>query len=267
MECAELLDALKKGERLDGPEAAAHLAGCAGCSALQGGTWAFQLRRAGKEEEVDMQALKASLDARLAREDGFLGWLKSRPTWVRHLLLAVFVLPCPIVMALAAGASCPRNDLHSYPMGRFAAELSCLALVAIAGVIGALRPLHRPAPRNRAAAIVAGMALLLALGLTLLPRAHDHPQPDLPASHCLVNGLVFGLPLVVSTLLLSRWVTWPVIALAGAAAGMFGDLALHLLCPVPDPVHLLLGHASVVALYVGMAGLAWLVRGRGARGE
>lgn len=259
MECAELLDALRRGDPLDGPEARAHLAACAGCAALQGGTWAFQLRRAGKEEEVDMQALEAGLAARLAREEGFLGWLRSRPTWQRHLLLLLFVLPCPVVMALSAGASCPRVDLHSYPAARFAVELSCLALVALAGVFAALRPLHRPAARGAAALLAGGVALALAVGLTLLPRAHDHPQAAVPAAHCLINGLVFGLPLVVSTLLLSRWVTWPVLALTGVAAGVFGDLALHLLCPVPDPMHLLMGHASVVAVYVGVAGLAGLV--------
>lgn len=260
MDCADLLDALAAERDLAGPEAAAHLAACPACAALarEAAGWTAELRRAGGPAPVDLVALQAGLSAQLARERGPLGWLRSRPTWLRALLLLAVAPVCPAVIALLRGFPL-RADLAHHWLPRFAMEAGLLALVVLAAAWTALRPLHRPALRPGAALAAVLLVTLLAAGLALLPAAHPHGI-DEPAGTCLVYGLQFGLPLVVCALLLSRLVTWPVVALAGLAAGVLGDLALYLLCPDPRPLHLLLGHASVVATWVGVVLLLGLLR-------
>lgn len=260
MDCAEVLDALAAERALTGPEAAAHLAACSDCAALarDAAGWTGELRRAAGPAPVDLVALQAGLSARLAGERGPLGWLRSRPAWQRALLLLAITPACPAAIALLKGFPL-RADLPHHWLPRFVLEAGLLGLVLLTAVWTALRPVHRPALRPGAALAAVLLATLLAAGLALLPAAHSHGI-DEPAGTCLVYGLQFGLPLAICALLLSRLVTWPVVALAGLAAGVLGDLVLHLLCPDPRPLHLLLGHASVVATWAGVVLLLGLLR-------
>lgn len=260
MDCADVLDALAAERTLTGPEAAAHLAACPDCAGLarDAAGWTGELRRAAGPAPVDLVALQAGLSARLEGERGALGWLRSRPTWQRALLLLAVAPICPAAIALVQGFPL-RADLAHHWLPRFALEAGLLALALLAAVWAALRPVQRPTLRSGAALAAVLLATLLAAGLALLPAAHPHGI-DEPAGACLVWGLQFGLPLAVCALLLSRLVTWPVVALAGLAAGVLGDLALYLLCPDPRPLHLLLGHASVVATWAGVVLLLGLLR-------
>lgn len=265
MSCDELLALLRAGQPLSGAEAAAHLAACDDCATLarelEG--WGSGLLGAGAEPAPDLVALRAGLAARLERERGALGWLRSRPTWMRFLVLLVIAGAGPVVLSGLNGWPL-REDLRALWMPRYVAEAALLALIFLAGAWSALRPVQRPATRPLTAVLALLLALVVALTLALLPQAHQAEHPLEPASACFRAGLQFGLPLAVCALLLARWVSWPVIALTGLAAGTLADLTLHLICPDPRPMHLLLGHASVVALFVGTALLAGLLPARGA---
>ena len=75
---------------------------------------------------------------------------------------------------------------------------------------------------------------------------------------CLVTGLILGLPALVGVDLVQRRrgrFGLPV-ALAVVLAGAVGGLGIFLHCPLVAPAHLLLGHAMVLAVYLGLAVVA-----------
>jgi hypothetical protein len=176
-----------------------------------------------------------------------------------------------LCVALAAlllaivGVLAPRPDLTAYPPGRMLTVFAGLGALLLVSVRLSLRPLHRPPPPAPAVLSVLALSVAAAAGFSLLPAAHvllphTSPAPELGlwqhVRPCLAFGFALGLPLFAALRFFDRGVrlgAWP----AAAALGLLGNLALQLHCPITEPSHLLLGHATV-GLLAAVLLLPWL---------
>src|SRR5205085_5218165 len=118
-------------------------------------------------------------------------------------------------------------------------------------VLVALRPAHRPPlPRWVSGGLSVG-ALLVLLLVTAPPLPGDISEigalEDLihGAIPCFSMGLALGVPIYLWVRALDHEVTRLAALLAGASAGVTGNLALHLHCPNTQPAHILMGHFMV----------------------
>lgn len=144
-------------------------------------------------------------------------------------------------------ASTMRNDLV------FAAIAGGLALLALGLTVGAAAlavPGRSGAARRALGVAATGAALAFLLGPASIVAVHDahwHGPSRLDVG-CLAKGLVAGS---LASLALVAFVTWAAprrrsvaVSLAAAAGAAFGGLAMHAVCPAPDPLHWLYGHAA-----------------------
>ena len=211
-----------------------------------------------------------ALSASLAEEDGLRARLQSLPTWLRRLLGIALVITVVAAVALAG----PRPDLEEFPRWLLGVGLAGMGLVALIGVWAALRPIHRPPPSPWIVAVLAAAGVALPFGLALLPGR----PPTMagvtvpPAPACFAFGSALALPIGVGLLLLLR-IPRPNVACAlliAAAAGLTGNLTLHVHCPANELAHLLAGHASIGVAFLVVAALvakmmamdlkAWMAR-------
>ena len=196
--------------------------------------------------------LAARVRDAVTEDRGLLARLRALPTRGREALAAVVVLALSVAVLLAT----PRHDLSGYPGFRMSLVLGALAVLGLIALRASLRPLHRPSlsPRRRTALALAALATPLVLAV--LPDVYSgaalHAQVTSSvldaAWRCLVFGVVVGAPFLLAALLLDRsgLRLRPHFLFAGAAAALTGNFALQLHCPITDPLHLVLGHASVV---------------------
>jgi peptidoglycan/LPS O-acetylase OafA/YrhL len=202
-------------------------------------------------EPMDLTALEQAVRADLERERGAVAWLRSRSTPARLGLALGFVALVAALVLLVAG----RHDLHVYPLARLVLTVGWFVVAAGACAWLALRPAYLPRPSPAVVAAVAAFALCGPVVVALLPEVHTN---DL-RGHA---GICFGLGsmMAVLALLAGRALDRGAhgtgqLVLAAAAAGLVGNLALALHCPVNHMAHLLLGHATVpLALVLG----AWI---------
>jgi hypothetical protein len=167
-------------------------------------------------------------------------------------------------VVVVVGIGLTRPDLAVYPMLRMELVLAALSLMAAGTAWYALRPLHLaelPGGLHGAAVL---SAVTLPLFLAILPAAHhDHPmaaRPDPflpPTLMCFTFGTVVGAVVLATLWSMERRSRMPgrVVVLATALAGLAGNLALQLQCPVTDPMHLVLGHAMIGAVWTAALGL------------
>lgn len=214
------------------------------------------LRPLGQGPTTVTPAVTARIHDAIRAERGVAAALRAFPTLRREALAAGFVL----VLALLVLAATPRGDLATYPGHRMLLALGLLAVAAAGALRGTLRPLHRPAaPASQWLPIFLGV-LFVPLALAILPDAYTgaplHAHVTVPvldaAWRCLVFGVVTGAPFVVAARFLDRTGLrlHSHLHFAGAAAALAGNLNLQLHCPITDPLHLVLGHATVVAPFV-----------------
>ncbi len=129
--------------------------------------------------------------------------------------------------------------------------------IAVAATWYALRPLYLPEPRWRlrllvAAGLVAPAAVALLPELPTAAAALAEYTPLGSAYYCVADGTLLALPLLLAVRLADRRGLRTGGA-AALAAGTVGVLGLHLQCPLNQPSHLLLGHATLpLALLVGV---------------
>ena len=279
MECADVRDALARGEEPQGPRLDAHLRRCQACSELLdgGGTLGRELgelRSAAVLPATDVGALFGELERGLDRERRLAGRLRSLPTPVRiGLALLALMLLGGVVLALRR-----RVDFDVYPMQRLVPALGAYALLIVATLRVALRPLHVAALPLRYRLGIAIAAVILPFFVAAAPAAHSlHPASlggtaaDLVprALQCFAFGTALALPALCLLWALDRGGhgSWPPALAAAGAAGLTGILALELHCPLTHPAHLVAGHATVGAALVVSYGLViWFRRRAVARG-
>ena len=258
--CTRIQRTLQEGGTLS-PDEAAHVADCSDC------TRAELDAALASPEGLELDGLLEEVRADIAREQGIAGRWRSQPTAVRRGVGLAALLGTALVYGLLR----PRVDMAVFPMPRM------LLLVGIYGFVGALASLgslgsaRRPVLRPRLALVGLAVAVVVSVGLALLPPAHQaHPAslegtgPDFVprALACLLTGLSVALPGVLLLGLGARATghslraPWVLGAVAGALAG---QLALQLHCPIVSSGHRLAGHALLV-IVLGV--VTWVVASR-----
>lgn len=250
MDCDELQRRVESGGDVGGADASAHLRGCPACAAMLEAAPGLPRAPAPTAGGPSWSDLAAALE----REDRPVARVRSWSTPRRLAvgLLAALAVPLSVVLAM------PRPDLGVYPRLRAAIEVLALALAIAGAAVVTLRSLHRPRrPASSVAAAV--LAVLVILGLASLPAAHHDHAASLVgsgadrfgyAAGCLVFGTLCGLPAWFALRWLARdgdrlGVRAIVVAAASAAVGAAGT---YLHCPIVHPVHLWLGHVTVLLL-------------------
>lgn len=200
----------------------------------------------------------AEIEARIARtERPGLWWFRARSTAIRRLVVWG--------VGIASVAFCVvaflRPDWAHYPGSRMAFALGGLAILWAACTFAGTRPIHVPPLSRTSIVTLVVIAISLVFALASLPAAHTAVPSAFPpegktliqhAGPCILFGLAFGVPVYLAVYVVNRG-AYAANVLGLAAAGMLGNLALQLHCPITQPNHLLWGHASVAVLFLGTA--------------
>ena len=211
------------------------------------------LRRAA--DDVDLDDLFSGVRESMAHEEARPATkLRAQPTWRRRLFAVLTVL----LVFTGAGVLKPRPDLGHYPLWLLVLITGAFALLIFISAMTVLRPAYVPGLTRWQRWALGGWAIAAALILAVVPRVHSALRPVAEArawEHalpCFGYGLLAGLPVYILLRLLDRGAPLGRV-LAAAAAGLTGNLVLELHCPVGGSEHLMMGHALVVAVFVGAA--------------
>jgi hypothetical protein len=208
-------------------------------------------REAVKDRDAPIEGLFERVSGEVRRERGARAWLRSRPTGVRLALALGAVLVVGAVFTVIGRDHAPFGPI------------ALLALIATLTVVVALRPIHRPALPRWVEISTLGLATGAPLALAGIAVFGDPTPVEGDLWYCFGLGVAIALPIVACVALLDRgsraWST----VLAAAAAGLAANIALDAHCRSTEPVHLVLGHALVVILYVAVAGALVAIRRRG----
>ena len=262
MDCSQIRDSFLNGEPVHAAQVDEHLASCPQCRALF-----EQDQRLGRglaAQATDASSLSPDffeqIEQRLARETGPRAWLRSRPSQLRFLFL---VLPLLLVL-IAGGLLRQRADFAQYPLPRVILLL-CVYFLAI--TLAFAKELSE-APRSEPLTDHWGL-VVFALAVPIL--AAFAPATELSrqaaadgALSCFGYGALFTLPIAALIWAFDRddRPSLRTVCLGAAALGLAANLLLELHCGNGNPVHVLLGHASLSVAWLA----AWAVaRGLSAR--
>jgi hypothetical protein len=240
--CAELRDAIRRGERPAGADVDRHVAECAACRELLASPGLGRLLSAPEPALVLDPALEAHVAADLARERGLRATLRALPTWQRVLLAC----------AMAASLSALQVWLRPSPgRGDWVAPFAAAFLLVCAVLLGSARA--TPAWQKLG-------TLVLSAGLPALLWAVTATDTGALASpwSCFAYGGAFSLPLLGLFVLLERRDRLGPVdaALLAGALGLVAVIVLEYHCASAHRGHLLLGHASIGWAFVAIA-LGW----------
>jgi hypothetical protein len=264
MECADLRAALLSGQTPRGAEVDAHARTCAACAELLAGDTALGRRLAGhareaaRASESDVVPDFSRVQEAILAERSAAGWLRSRTTLARVSLLLSAVLGVALFQLLWFR----RADFDLYPTTPFLVVIAAFSLLIGLALAACVRPLHEPRLSAWSLRGLIGGGLVMPLLLYAGQPVHaSHPSsiagagPDLlpRAGACFLYGFLLVLPVLVLARAVDRGEhrIGRAALCAGLAAGLTGNLALHLHCPITHAGHLLLGHASLVLVLVG----------------
>lgn len=197
------------------------------------------------------QSLAVSVQELVEKDQGIFASLLALPTWLRIATASGVVGALSLAILLAT----PRPDLATYPAWRMALAVGIFAVMAFFSLQAALRPLSRPRydlPRRMALTVAILSAPLV---MSVLPDAHSGALLQFhfaesfftAAVSCFLFGGITGAPFVLAAYLLDRTnlKMRRDLVFAGGAAALTGNLTLQFHCPLTDPLHLVLGHATV----------------------
>jgi hypothetical protein len=165
-------------------------------------------------------------------------------------------------LALNIGLSQARDDVRELPaafvVAQFVLPLGLAAVALWAAIAPGKRGLGWSAPLLRFAIACCLLGFLATSWLGPLLHTHSD-EPFGSALKCWLVASAWGtLPLLAGAFAFAR--AFPAAAreraaLLGGAAGALSGAAIHLVCPVNDTTHLLVGHFSAVLTAVALA--AW----------
>lgn len=261
MDCSQIRDSflgsVQRAE-LSQAELDAHLANCPQCKALfeQDAELGRTLAAGVSASPSFPDDLFEQLEQKVARESGVRAWLRSRPTRLRF----VTALSLLLIVVIGGGLLRHRADFAEYPALRVVLLL-CVYFVAIALAFAKELSVQR---RPNALSDYLG---LLAFGLSVPVLAMFAPATDSSrymsssgALSCFCYGALFTLPIALLLWAFDRdqRPALRTVCLSAAALGLAANLLLELHCSNGNPMHVLLGHASL--------GLAWLAAWGAVRG-
>jgi hypothetical protein len=200
----------------------------------------------------DQDAGFSSLTASLASERGLVARLREARTSSRLLAATGAVF---LVLA-GVGFFWSRSRLAPVPLTRVVVVVSVLSVLLALAVRLVLRPMQSPPVSRRALWI----SLLAGLVVPFVFAATPHEAQaaatfSSSALRCFVIGGTLGAAFVGLLYAFDRreLSARPTGFLAAAAGGLAANAALELHCPSTDPLHLVLGHATIgvalLALY------------------
>jgi hypothetical protein len=156
-----------------------------------------------------------------------------------------------------------RLDWSYYPAPRLMFELGFLIVLFVVFSWRIIRPLHLP-PLRRVARLLPLIAILVVfLAPLALPLAHQaHPESlqgvgeDLAsrALACFFWGIGISSIIGIASYLLVRGAGGISTMSVGfwLLAGLFAELALHIHCPLVHPLHIALGHLTIIPAFLFM---------------
>jgi hypothetical protein len=201
----------------------------------------------------ELEAMFESVEERVSATRGNpLHWLRSRSTLLRRVL----ALGSFFVIFAVIGGVMPAGDWAKLATAEIVLALISLFVLLVASLMVAMRPLHQPElPKSRLLGLAIGSVLAtFVLAVTVhgpSGDAHAHAGSLISgATPCMYFGLLVGIPVYGMARLLDRG-TYLGPLLAAAAAGLTGNFMLQMRCPISDPLHNVVGHASVALIFVG----------------
>lgn len=216
--------------------------------------------------EFDALAEFRALEADLERGSSSpFAKLRELATPVRIVLASL----ASFAAASLVGVTACRADLASVSVARLVAESVLFAVTLVATIALAMRPAHRPELDRPRLAVALGLGLAVAFLVAFFPPpAADVggfgpiPPPDWTAGlPCLTIGMLVGIPSYLVARALDRG-TSRTAYFAASAAGIAGNLALTMHCPLGDVGHRLSSHASLGVLFLVSLGLAAAIEHR-----
>lgn len=258
MDCTEIRDALLKGDLPADADVDAHILGCDSCRDLLEADAVLGRQLASLVEPAELPSgLGAAVEQTILFDAGLLGWLKSRRTRVRVLLLV------GLSVLLAALQRLGKDfELGS---GVLVTTLVLLALLSVCGLF-LLRPLFLP-ERRWAAWILVVLATALPFALSIGPHNGDSLSDSSwsdsswggmgAALSCFGYGAAWSAGFLLGAVLLvrQRLTALTLVLLLGATSGLSAYLLLAFHCPNAHPLHLLGGHAGIGALWIALGAL------------
>ncbi|MDF3066387.1 MAG: hypothetical protein K0R38_1988 [Polyangiaceae bacterium] len=258
MDCAEIRNGFVAGRLPAGPEVEAHLQSCPHCSELfaKGAQLGRQLGQSALPEPQPGD-LFTLVNRDLQRESGLRATLRALPTGARAGGLLSVALA---LLAYELGFN-RREDFAQFSPLVFWAVVALLIGAVALGAVRLLRGANAPlgaAARDRG---VAGALLILpAIAALVVPIGSEMPGATEAYGNpmgCFLYGSALIVPFVLLYWLFERRDSVPVTSLvsAGALAGIAANLLLHAHCFSAHLGHLLLGHASIGAVWALGLGL------------
>ncbi len=254
LDCAAIRHSLSVGQVPDGPAVREHAERCEACrELLAGDALVGRYLALGSEPVAAPSRLLADIEAGLGREVGARARLRALPTPARAVGLLTAVGGLLLASHLLLG---PRSDLGEYSPPLF---WGAMALLGLAVAFGSFRVVRGPstpldsAKRDGSVARVllllpAAVALLAPLGASSAARAGSSWGSSL---ECFTYGVVVVTPIVFISWLFERRERVPLVTtlVTGGLSGVAANLLLHAHCASAHLGHLLLGHASVGAVW------------------
>ncbi len=221
---------------------------------------------AGAAASFDMDDLFKGLEQQIEEKRAKpLTRLREQPTSVRRGIAVTALLGLVAFIGLVI----PRTDISQVTEWSFLAAAVGMTLLGAIATFVALRPSHVPELPTHRVVLLSALAVLATVVVAFLPAPHEHVMTA-PADAnalkmampCMFFGLVMAFPVYFVIRMLDRKSHLSAVV-GGSVAGLIANVALQLKCPLHDTHHFLVGHTSVLVLFLlGTAAIAWFERSR-----